>query len=713
MKRIKFDYKHILCVLLTFSFIYLSIFSFPYAFPRLVESLGDFGRSATYFCSELFNPSSAGVQAPIESPSVIITDSVIKLPVEWDTFKVSWFKYWDLFCTKDNFFSYLLFLIDLTFYLTQILLLVIPLFLIIRILLKRALRKENNDYNQDTKPLKIFKKIAIPIMYINRWFVNFYLFIKERKVYWIIWIVIWSYNFNFISIVLSFFAFYFRFVVSFDFISLYNFIRQFLVDLSVVMRFVPVWLWVIIALVVIDKVCCKIAYKRLNRYEFRNRGFINARPVVSMNCGTMGKKKTTTTTDMGLSCAVMFRDKAFELILENDLKFPNFPWINLENDIKVQIENHVIYNLATCKKYVAERHRVFMRSKTKENLFDYDYSKYGYTYDDKLKVVDVWDVIKTYTQLYFIYMVESSFIISNYSVREDSLISDLGNFPLWDNDFFKRDSRLIDSYSRHSKILDYDMVRLGKKLIKNNSKANCFEFGVVLITEVGKERGNTLELRDKKKNDDSTNQKNDLFNVWLKMVRHSATIDNYPFVKVITDEQRPESWGADARDLSEINQIIDSGEKKLAKPLFGLVEFLHNRLYDKFVGTYYDYRFYRGDNTLSMYLFKGLIAKLHNYYVRTYNLFGYCVLKGALESGRQDGPVSIVKYYLMNKKIYSKRFSTDCFNDFFTEKVLNSDVGIADLEEYETEKATFEELSKQNSYFMNDLLNGLKGDEKK
>ena len=56
----------------------------------------------------------------------------------------------------------------------------------------------------------------------------------------------------------------------------------------------------------------------------------------------------------------------------------------------------------------------------------------------------------------------------------------------------------------------------------------------------------------------------------------------------------------------------------------------------------------------------------------------------------------------------SRRYSTDCFSDFFTEKVLNSDVGIADLEEYGTEKATFEELSKQNSYFVNDLLNGLK-----
>lgn len=707
MKKLKLDYRHIICVLITLGFFITAMFAFPYALPRLMESVGDFGRSFVYYFSELFDSSSTG-QVSLGSSSTVITDSVIKLPIEWESFKQSWLDYWQLFISKSNFIAYLIFLTNVAFYLCQIILIFIPLFILIKWLLKRALKRENNDYNQDTKPLKVFKKVVVPLMYVKRWVVSFLSFIANNKAYWIIWAVIWSYNFNFFAIIVSFFGFYFRFVISFDFVQIYNFIRQFFIDLSVVMRFVPVVVWVIIALVIIDKICCRKAYKRLNRFEMRNRGFINARPVVSMDCASMGLKKTTKITDMGLSCAVMFRDKAFELILENDLKFPNFPWINLENDIKVQMENHVIYNLATCRKYVAERHRVFMRSKTKENIFDYDYKKYGYTYDDKLKVVDVWTVLESYAQLYFIYTVESSLIISNYSVREDSLLSDLGNFPLWDNDFFKRDSRLIDSYSRHSKILDYDMVRLGEKLIKNNAKANCFEFGVVLITEVGKERGNTLELRDKKKNDDSTNQKNDLFNSWLKMVRHSATVDNFPFVKVITDEQRPESLGADARDLADITQIIDAGERKLAKPLFGLFEFIHDRLFNKFFSTYYDYRFYRGDNTLMMYLFKGIMTKIHNYYVRTYNLFGYCVLKGALQSGRQDGPVTIIKYYLMNKKIYSKRFSTDCFNDFFTEKVLRSDVGIADLEEYETEKATFEELSKQNSYFMNDLLSGLR-----
>ena len=59
----------------------------------------------------------------------------------------------------------------------------------------------------------------------------------------------------------------------------------------------------------------------------------------------------------------------------------------------------------------------------------------------------------------------------------------------------------------------------------------------------------------------------------------------------------------------------------------------------------------------------------------------------------------------MSKKIYSRRFSTDCFSEFFREKALRSKVGINDLLEYKTERATFDELKKQNRYFITDLVN--------
>ena len=455
----------------------------------------------------------------------------------------------------------------------------------------------------------------------------------------------------------------------------------------------------------------------------KDRGFINERPIVFMVCGTMGKKKTTLITDMALSQEVMFRDKALERLTANDMKFPDFPWINLENTLKYAIKEHIVYNLATCRKFIRHLHFCFenafdpnagkyivrhLRKRFpfaffKNLLFDYDFEKFGLYHDDKLKVESIWEVIETYSQLYFIYVIESSLILSNFSIRTDNVMSDIGNFPLWNTDFFQKDSKDIDEISRHAHILDFDTLRLGLRMVEDNINADNFEFGVINITEIGKERGNMLKLNDLMKKAETANQKNDLFNEWLKMVRHSATVDNFPFVRVITDEQRPESWGADARDLCEIVHILETSDMKLAMPFFWITEMLYTLFYGRFINLYLQYRFNRGDKTLAMHILKTLASKLTNYYVGIYNRFGFVRLDIQVESGTQDGEIDDKEYFLSSKKIYSKRFSTDCFSDFFSEKALRSPVGLDDLREYTTEKASMNELEAQNSYFVNDL----------
>ena len=138
---------------------------------------------------------------------------------------------------------------------------------------------------------------------------------------------------------------------------------------------------------------------------------------------------------------------------------------------------------------------------------------------------------------------------------------DSGNFPMWIYDFFPE---ATSCEGRHAHIIDYDALRLGRKVFEDNPKIGSFEFGVLVMSEIGKERGNNLELREIKKSKDETNQKNDLFNSWLKMCRHSATIDNFPFIKVFTDEQRPESWGADAQGFVRyFNSCILWGAKNI------------------------------------------------------------------------------------------------------------------------------------------------------
>lgn len=720
MIKKRVDYRHFICVGITIASVLYAVFVFPNAFGRIIEAVRDFGVSVAYYFAQLFGIPHNIVPTVNNMPKIPFFDNPnvgvvppstpnLPMPSEWELFLVDFKRYWQVWASADNFSAYIQAVLQGIVSFSKIVLLLIPGIVVLYILLRRYLRKQNNDYDKDSRPLRVFKAVTAYAYHpVKDWVIGFCAFVARYKVYRVIWLCIWAYNFNLLTIVVEFLAYYFYFAVSFDFVNIYRQIYKLCLDLWAPFSFIPVWAWVVIWFLLFDWFRKQIAYARLNHFERRNRGFITARPIVYMECGTMGKKKTTAITDMALSQEVMFRDKAFEKILENDLKFPYFPWCNLENELRRAMEYHSVYNLATVRKFVAKKALRWHKTPNRERLFGYDYERYGVTYDDKLKTVDVWQVVETYAQLYFIYVIQSSLIISNYAIRTDLLLSDLGNFPMWNTDFFKRDSRLMDSYSRHAHILDFDSLRLGRKVIEDNRNADNFEFGVVVITEVGKERGNSLELAEKKKKDDSTNQKNDLFNSWLKMVRHSATVDNFPFVRVITDEQRPESWGADARDLCEIVHIRESGDTRLSMPFFTLAELLYDWLFGKFAELYYQYRYNRSDNTLIMYLLKSLTAKIHHYYTRIYNRFGYCVLRVQVESGTQDGQITENKYYLSSKKIYSKRFSTDCFSDFFTEKALRSPVGIDDLREYATEKATFAELELQNSYFVNDLLSGMK-----
>lgn len=701
MKK-RIDYRHFVCIAITIGFVLMGAFLYRNSYLRLWESLRDFGLSFAYYFCVIFGLA-VKINPMVKDFSKVNLSDVVS--IDFVAFKQSFGVFASNFGSWQSIKNYLLFLSKSMTFIVTFSMIAVMLVLAFYILFKSALAKQNNKYNRDSRPLRAFKFLSkYTYTPARNMIVGFVDFLKAHSGYLKLWLFIWLLNLNLLTIVFAVLAYLFYFVVSFDFANITVQIYKLFIDVSLAFSGLPLYVWAVVALFLFFHVRKKIGFRRLQHMELQNRGFINARPIVTMICGSMGTGKTTAATDMALSQEIMFRDKAYALILENDLKFPNFPWINLEKEVRRAMEYHQIYNLATCKIFVRKKLHRWIKNTCREKIFDYDYNRYGVTYDDNLKLNNIWDVIFSYVQLYFIYIIRSSLIVSNFSIRTDNVVSDLGNFPVWDSDFFGRDSRLIDSFSRHSKIIDFDALRLGQKVLNNNKNKDFWEFGVVAITEIGKERGNNLENRELKKNVVEANQRNDLFNSWLKMVRHSATIDNYPFVKVITDEQRPSSWGADARDLCEIVHIRDCSEAFLALPFFAFDELLYSLVFKRFAKIYQEYRYMRGDNTLFMHIFKTVSAALQRHYMRVFNQFSYRKLTTQIESGTMDGNFTEHKYFLMSKKIYSKRFRTDCFSDYFAVKAARSSVGLSDMPEYQTEKATISELAGQKSYFIDDLI---------
>lgn len=691
---------------LTVCFLLLGFFVFSRSYVRLKEACEDLVECARFYFRSVFD------DTPEEMPSVVeysdVTEPIALIPPDYTGFKTQTRRFLQVLFSKQNLFAWLSTVGEKSAMASKGIAIVLPCILCLWLLIKRLYAKGNNHFNRDTLPLWIYRRtVERGFLTAKRFVVGFISFLQEHGWVWIFWLVLWGFHLNLASIVVEFFAYYLFFAVSFEFGTLYVQAVKLARDLQPFFRFFPWWILVFIPLFLFKRFRERIAFARLHHYEARNCGFIKELPIVSITCGSMGKKKTTMITDMTLSQEVMFRQKALEILQKTDLAFPNFPWICFENELLKCLEYGTVYNLATVRVWIEKKRARYEKHRSNRlQLYGYNSGRYGLEYDDALSVKSLFDALETYAQAYFIYVLQSSLIVSNYSVRTDNDVVTRGNFPIWSLDFFTDRRRS----SRHAHVLDFDVLRLGKKIRENNPNAGSFEFGVVAITEIGKERGNNLELKEVKKKNDETNQKNDLFNSWLKMCRHSATVDHFPFIKVFTDEQRPESWGADARDLCDIVNIASAGDAKLALPFYTIEEMISEWAFHRFISLYYNFRFRRGDNTLLVHILKQATAWLWKRNVRICNKYGYTVLKIEKERGTMDGKTVPKRYYLVNRKIYSNRFTTDCFAEYFQDMAKKTNVGLMDYIEYATEKASVEELKMQNSYFINGLYRKSEGE---
>ena len=685
----------------TAGFVLLAVFVFGDSYLRFGEACRDFGLSVAYYFCTLFGIEHS-IAPTVTEYSAVIQFPQIDLPSDVAEFISAAGDYFSMLFDPANLRGYIASVGGVLYGVIKIAVIALPCFIVFFIAMRLVYRRGNTKHGRDTLPLRVFRAAArYTYQPVKRAFVSFRSFLRSHRYIPVCWAVLWVFSLNGASIVMAALAYYFYFVVSFDFGGLWMQLCKLVTDLQVLFTHFPWWTVLAGIYVLFNRWRKKVALNRLRHFEARNCGFINELPIVSMACGSMGKKKTTLITDMILSQEAMFRQKALQILQNNDMKFPYFPWIKFEDELKACMEHGSVYNLATVREWVALKRRRFEKHRNAEwQLYGYDYRRYGTDFDDALKVNGLFDVLETYALGYFIYIIESSLIVSNYSIRTDSVLLDGGNFPLWLTDFFHETRR---GGSRHAHILDFDVLRLGKKVLENNPKAGSFEFGVIGITEIGKERGNNLELKEIRRNCGDTNQKNDLFNSWLKMCRHSATVDNFPFIKVFTDEQRPESWGADARDLAEVLHIDSCRDMRLSLPFYTIEEMISEWTFNRFMRLYEDFRFRRGDNTLLVHVLKSITAWLWRRNLRIWNRYGYSVLKIEKESGTLEGKAERKKYFLMNAKIYSERFSTDCFSDYFSELAKKSKVGLNDYLEYAAGKASVEELKKQNSYFINSL----------
>lgn len=700
------DVKHYISLLLIVISFNFAEFFYQLSYERLIVNIINFCKVIKAYSQAVFT---GQTELIIDILPANMFDIQRLINIDWERFYEKFENFKHLIFSFENILSYYRFITLLGSFLSMLICLGTLAFMLIKRFVDSHYLTRSEDENiVDSKQLKFFKNKIEPVLRrVYKATVSYKDFLLSHKVYIYALVIIWLLNFNLISLAIYIFTLYVSIVVSARVFATPDFVLNLIIEILITLIYVPPFLYIALFLYVYIWIRKTNAVNYLRRNEYRNRGMINEQSFSVLLVGTMGAKKTTTAVDMALSTAAMFRDKAREILYKYEMKFPNFQWLAYERDLRRCFDNHTIFNLASCKVYVEDLKKQFDEAETDEDaikiLFGYDFNKYRMFYDNKLEIVYLFDALETYAKAYLIYTVEGSLILANMSVREDFVFDNSNFFPEVDTDFLSKPS--YDKYesnglSKFARVFDYEMFRLGRKMLKDNENSNAFEFGVIVLTELGKERKNALENKELKKSTKEANQNNDLFNTRLKMLRHAATVDYYCFARLYADEQRPESLGADARDLCSVIDVSDCSELKFAYNGLLITRFFHDRIcptIDDFLKTV---RVLRSDNSLLVYLIRNAISKFNDLYENNQNYFGYFTLNcNVTVSGRNKS----YKYYLSKKKIHSGKFATDTHASVFENMALKSEKGFADFVPYGSLRQTEEELAMQNSYFYNEM----------
>ena len=727
-KRLRSDHRYLICLLISAACVGFG-FLFPNAIPRLAETIRDLAVSVAYYVCEIFVPENNPVAATVvQMPTWRWAEDrwepLRLFPWTWEEFKALWQAYWPAFFSRETLVSYTAVVGDVIYTFSRLSLCFVPMIMLLIMWLNGYKNKYCTDRHRKSKQLLSYEKFSKKILYpVVGWCKDFIAYCKAHSGFCWFWLFCWILYFNVATLGVAFFAYYLYFAASWDLPSLYPQLLKLMIDLAPPVRFLPAIVWSGLAIWLYNHICRSMAFQRLYAAEKANRAFLSQRGVVTCIYGEMGIGKTQMVTSMALSAEIEQFDMAFEILLEQDMKFPNFPWQSFRDQLKKRIENREIVDLPTCRDYV-KRSRIFFdrisamytaeeyrekRQRYKllkeDYTFGYDYSRYPTTYNDELKISHLYDALEDYACAYLIFTVKTSLLFSNYSIRVDSILKDVGNFPCRDNDFFKRDPRLQEAYSRHAHIIDVDMLRLGRKIVKGNPKARRLSFGVYVITEIDKEFKNQLQLKETKIKEDETNQKNDLHDACLMIMRHAAVVSNRVFIRLFADLQRPEAWGAGGRELGEVIYISEKSDLEPTLPVispywlcFGVFSWIKKK-WNEFKAEH-DHN--RSDQTLFIHTVKNTIHNVNNHYDKVNGLFGCMTLTLQLQSGRMDGDVKTDKWRILTKKDRSRRYRTACLEAVFDSYEPNT-MHVDDFIMYAGEVGTTEENMLQNSYFQMDI----------
>ena len=725
-RRRKIAYHSITILFLVVSVLF-SVFRFQAVFARTLQAVCDAVLSIIYYVVFPF----AGDVIPTTVQDIPAGMTQI-MPITPDEFIAGAERFFELFFDAAEWEEYLIIVCDVLYDFFEIVYkLLLPGFITWLIIYLSYDKIEKVDDNGEpereaTKPLQAFWWLELNVYYPIKREIKAYVAWLVELPYWTALKWLWLYNLNILTIIGESVAFVFYVSMSQDFANVFVQAAKLLMDASIALDFLPWWATALIVYKLFDYKRRERGVAKLEEREEYNQEFLEENPENYIATGRPRCGKTETITDMQGSQEVIFRNKAYEKATKRKMWFPSFPWARLERTLRNMRKRIPTFNIEYIHMFFRDIKREFdgrsilnarMRSfmtlgfyqkagyVAQDFIFGYDYKTYGMTYDNGLKIISLWETLLLFSEEYYIYTTPSSIKVGNYPVRDTISWLDYGHNPSMVVDFFNGPS--VDSRkATYSHIAIFDAWRLGKKKDENNPWKDSFEFGVVGLSELGKELGNQNTNQGKKADSNECNVRNDLFVENAKMQGQGCTIGYYTYFRIFADEQRAASIMADFRELGSELRIVERTPDKIIMPGYligetaymivsGLMQSLHD---------FFSVR--RSSQNLFFYLATKLYAPLFNHHTRIENQFGtHDVLFKIVDhsAGEMLGESKLFRYHISKKK-NAEAYATDFFGSAYEEKRKHSKVGgINQMPTFKGLKPTVEEMAMMGSHFYDSL----------
>lgn len=481
--------------------------------------------------------------------------------------------------------------------------------------------------------------------------------------------------------------------------------------------FFPLLMWIILALIIFNVWRKKHARDKFDKMIQKIKDFIKQKiGVAAIFTGPPGSGKTTFISYLSIIKESMDKDFYKEVISYYENLFNNFDfrkiqkWVTYLHDegFKDGDKTHVITNSIQIKFIIIDLQKLIEegnKDKIKNFVDKYRFPNKDLKIEkiepkwDYLHPVTVYEMLEDYCPAYFLYVLKQTLITANLTIRSSQTRKDDKYFPSIDFDPFNEKScEDFKEKTIYSMDVDYDKMRLGKRFKFNVGMLDC---GIVLLTEIGKDRGNRNTNTDFDKTDYLPNPKNDEFNTFMKLGRHPYTIMFKPMLTILCDEQRAGSVNSDLYDLFETSVDIAKNDKQKNALIGFAIEqpFLEESI-NFITGFLNKYKETRNYESKTYYIVNKILKLFNLYYLEKVNCYSYHTVELNVDI---KGNSEQCELSLINKYAYSGRFATDCYRDFFRYQLDPEFVPDIKEEQYSNLHPSQDDFDSQNSHFINKI----------